>query len=95
MKYLKIDDNKGYYLLNGQDWKVIDEIDKNDLLKLLDLALGEEFEMDEYNQDSIGNKAHQIIYNNIYEKLKELNNNQDRFNDESHSQYKDIIEKYS
>ena len=95
MKCLKIEDNKGSYSLDGQNFKAIDEIDKNDLLKLLDLALGEEFEMDEYKQESIGNQAHQIIDKFIYEKFKELNDNRTRFKDESHAQYKEAIEKYS
>lgn len=95
MKCLKIEDNKGSYSVDGENFKAIDEIDKNDLLKLLNLALGEEFEMDEYKQESIGNQAHQIIYKNIYERFKELNNNRTRFKDESHAQYKEAVEKYS
>lgn len=95
MKYLKIEDNKGSYSLDGENFKAIDEIDKNDLLKLLDLALNDEFEMDEYKQELIGNQAHQIIYKNIFEKLRELNSNLTRFKDESQSQYKEALKKYS
>lgn len=94
MKYLKIEDNKGFFSINGQDWQTIDAINKKDLLTLLDLALTNLFEMDEFDKDKIGNQAHQIIYKNIFEKFSELVKNKNRFKDESERLYKDAIIKY-
>ena len=90
MKYLKIDDNKGHFTTDGSSWLPIDQIDKNQLLKLLDFALEEDFEMDEFSEKDLANQAHQI-----YEKLTELRENRTRFKDESEALYKTAIEKYS
>ena len=95
MKYLKIDDNKGHFTTDGFSWLPIDQIDKNQLLKLLDFALEEDFEMDEFSEKHLANQAHQIIYKNIYEKLTELRENRTRFKDKSEALYKTAIEKYS
>jgi len=97
MKYLKIDDNKGHFLKDKATpdiWTEIDKIDKNDLLKLLDYATNEDFELDPYDENSLGNKAHQIIYKHLSEKLITFLSNKDRFKDEADNIYKDAIEKY-
>jgi len=62
MKYLKIERNKGFYTVDGKKWSPVDEINKQDLMVLLDISLTNDFEMDEYQKDNIENKAHQIIY---------------------------------
>lgn len=95
MKYLKIENNKGFYLADSEDWKPIDQLNKEDMLKLIDLLLTCDFEMDEFDKEKMGNPAHQIIYKHIYEKLDELNRNKKRFQDESASLYKEALEKYS
>jgi hypothetical protein len=96
MKYLKLEENRGLYTINGDEWKVIDKINKDDLMKLLDLAISsEEFEMDEHDKDRIRNPVHEIIYSNIYIKFKEVLNNKVRFKDESERMYKEAIDKYS
>lgn len=98
MKYLKIDDNKAFYLQASNDetiWIEIDKINKVDLLALLDCAISSDFEMDEYSEEILANKAHQIIYKNIFEKFKTLLTMKDKFKDESENLYKDAIEKYS
>jgi hypothetical protein len=97
MKYLKIDDNKAYYLKSadsGTVWTEIDKINKDDLLALLNNAISNNFEMDIYSEDILANKAHQIIYKNIYEKFTSLLTMKDKFKDESESLYKEAIEKY-
>lgn len=94
MKYLKIENNRGYYCIEQDKWQEIDRINKEDLLILLDKAIETEFVMDVYEQEKISNKAHQIIYKNLYFKFDELLNNKDRFKDESQQRYKDSIEKY-
>lgn len=99
MKYLKIEDNRGFFLKieedQSQNWNEIDKIGKDDLLTLLNKAVLEDFEMDEFNEDLISNKAHQIIYRNLYEKFTDLLNNKTRFREESESLYKVALEKYA
>ncbi len=98
MKYLKIDDNKAFYLKASEQetaWVEIDKINKDDLLTLLNSAISSDFEMDIYSEEILANKAHQIIYKNIFEKFTSLLTMKDKFKDESESLYKDAIEKYS
>ncbi len=95
MKYLKIEGNKGFYQLEPDKWKEIDKINKDDLMVLIDKAIEDEFEMDDFDIEKVANKAHQIIYKNLYEKFSELIENKSRFKDESEQLYKKAIEKYS
>ncbi len=95
MKYLKIDNNKGYYCLKESNWQEIDKIDKKDLMALLDNVIEKEFEMDEFVPEKIANKAHRIIYKNLFNKFSELRDNKSRFKDESEQIYKDSLKKYS
>ena len=97
MKYLKIEDNKGYFIKDKTQlavWTEIDQIEKDDLLKLLDNATNDDFELDLYDENLLGNKAHQIIYKHLSEKFTMFLTNKDRFKDEADSVYKDAIEKY-
>lgn len=97
MKYLKIEDNKGYYVAdnaNPVNWIEIDQIGKDDLLKILDLATNQDFELDAYDENLLGNKAHQIIYKHIAEKLTVFLSNKDRFKDEAENLFKTALEKY-
>jgi len=95
MKFLKIEDNKGFFAVDGKTWSPIDQINKEHLLQLLERALSDNFEMDNFEKEKLGNQAHQIIYKNIYEKFVELGKNKNRFKDESEAYYKEAIEKYS
>ncbi len=97
MKYLKIDNNKAFFIKDKaqpENWTEIDNIEKEDLMKLLDFATEDDFEIDEYNADILANKAHQIIYKSIYEKLNIFLNNKDRFKDQTEDVYKEALEKY-
>ncbi len=94
-KYLKIENDKGYYCLEQDSWKEIDKINKDDLMILLDKSIETDFQMDEFEQEKIQNKAHQIIYRNLFNKFSELLDSKSRFKDESEQLYKDAIEKYS
>ena len=97
MKYLKIENNKGYFIKDknqNEDWVEIDQIEKGDLLKLLDYATTDEFELDPYDESLLGNKAHQIIYKHLSEKFTSFLLNKERFNDEVETVYRDAIEKY-
>jgi hypothetical protein len=94
MKYLKIENSKGFYQLGDQNWIDIDQIGKDHLLQLLDKTIEGDFEMDDNNNQPIGNKAHQIIYKHLYNKLSEISSNRSRFRDESEQLYREAILKY-
>lgn len=97
MKYLKIEDNKGHFIKDKTQpdvWTEIDQIEKDDLLILLDCATNEEFELDSYEETLLGNKAHQIIYKHLSEKFTTFLSNKDRFKDEADNIYKEALEKY-
>jgi hypothetical protein len=99
MKYLKIENNKGYFRISTEQeetaWKEIDAISKEDLMQLIDKAIEGNFEMDVYAEDLVANKAHQIIYKRIYEKFTDLLSKSDMFTDELESTYKSALDKYS
>lgn len=97
MIYLKIENNKGLYRIDPskEAWIELDQIGKEDLLKLLNIATTQDFIMDEYKDELLQNPAHNIIYKNIYGKFNELLNNKTRFQDSVNSMYKSAIDKYS
>ncbi len=99
MKYLKVEDNKASFLQEAEDkttsWVLIDQISKDDLFYLLNKAVVDDFEMDDFTEDTLSNKAHYIIYKNLHEKFSGLLLNRDRFKDESENLYKVALEKYS
>ena len=94
MKILKIADESGLYTVDGENYTPIGEINKEDLLKLVDLALEHSVDIDDFDGDLIKNKAHQIIYKSISQKLKSLCRNKDSFKDESDRQFLEAYEKY-
>jgi hypothetical protein len=95
MKLLKIADNKGYYFVTQDKFSTVDEITKDDILRLVSLTLGEEeVEFDEYSDDNLKNHAHQIIYKSIFEKLQDLRKRKDEFIDKSERLYLTQYEKY-
>jgi len=94
MKYLKIDNNKGFYW-DGSEYQEIDKINKDALLELLNAAETDEFEMDVYNEDLLGNKAHQVIYQNVHSKLEQFLSDKDQFKTEVDNLYKEAVGKYS
>lgn len=97
MTYLKIDNNKGYFRIDGasEEWFELDQISKDHLLKLIELATTEDFSMQEYEDELLRNPAHNIIYRNIYSKFSELLNNKTRFQDSVNAMYKSGIDKYT
>jgi hypothetical protein len=69
---------------------------KESLLYLVDLSLehGSGCELDEYDQESLPNQAHQIIYKNVYDKIAQLAARKDEFLDRSERLYLDEYERY-
>ncbi len=94
MKILKIESNQGYYAFIKDDWKPIDQVEKDDLLKLVNLLLETEVEMDPFDENLLKNKAHQIIYKSLYEKLIGLSEDKNKFKDESDRTYLDAFKRY-
>lgn len=94
MKYLKIENNKGHFFGESGEWIEIDKISKEDLMYLLTKCVKDDFEMDDYVEESIGHKAHQIVYRSIQEKFADLLSNKKVFKDECDSLYKSAIEQY-
>lgn len=95
MKLLKIENNLGYYRNDQGEFAQVDKITKEDILKLVDLTLGEEdIEFDEYNEENLKNQAHQIIYKSISEKLQGLKDRRQEFIDQSERLYLQDYEKY-
>ncbi len=94
MKILKIDDNKGYYYSKDEDFESIDKLDKESLLKLVELVLTEETEMDDYDPETLKNEAHRIIYRSTHKKLQELVTRKDEFFDKSKREFYEIYENY-
>lgn len=95
MKLLKTDDNRGHFLKPGEGFSPIDQITKEDLLRLVDLVLMEdEVEFDPYSDDVIQNEAHRILYKNILEKLEELRGRREDFLEQRDGLYREAYEQY-
>ena len=67
MRILKIDQNKGYFSLDGEEWLELDKLTKESILALLDLIISGDAEMDEYSEEKLKQPAHGIIYRNLYQ----------------------------
>ena len=94
MKHLKIEDQKALFT-RGENWMVVTEMTKEDLLTLAHLAIEEEdFETDKYDEALLPNPAHKIIYQQINSQLMELHNRRASFQEEVRNIYKDAYNKY-
>jgi hypothetical protein len=94
MKALKIEDNQGYFLTEKESYETVEKIDKTVLLRLVNFALQDNFEIDAYDENELRNQAHQVIYKSISEKLSDLHLKRNQFRDESERLYLDEYEKY-
>lgn len=91
MKVLEINNNHGWYVLNGQSNPIID-INKDDILKLLDvLYSNEKIIMDSIDDGhSILNEAEKVIYENIYKYFIEFNNKKSTLKSEIENEFSEI-----
>jgi hypothetical protein len=94
MKYLLIKENKGFFW-NGEEEKEIDKINKTDLIFLINAAEKDDFELDPYDEGSLANKAHQVIYENLYTKFIQFQEDKDQFKDQVENMFNEAIRKYS
>ena len=97
MKCLKIEKGQGFFLNEKNEYDRIDSLKKEDILRLVDIALDseKEFELDPMDDGLIQNEAHKIIYRNLSQKFDELLQNKNRFIDESEGKYKEALKKYT
>lgn len=94
MKHLKIEEQKAYFK-SAENWKVVTDMTKEDLLNLAHAAIEEDsFEMDEFDDVLLPNPAHKIIYQKIRGQLEDLHNRRDAFREEARNIYKDAYKKY-
>lgn len=94
MKLLKISENKGHFLKVDEKFETIDKIAKEDILRLVDRTLNREVDFDEYDDDTIKDQSHQIIYKSIYNKLISLKERNQEFLDESQRLFLKEHQKY-
>ncbi len=94
MKLLKIEDSKGYFYVSDEKYLPMDKLSKLELMKLVDLTLENNIEMDEYDEDEIKHQAHQIIYKSVFNKLNSLDDRKQEFIDESERIFLAEHEKY-
>ncbi len=95
MKLLEISENGGHFLNEKGKFSPIDKIGKEDLLRLVNWTLHEiAVSFDEYDEKTIKNQAHQIIYKSIAQKLGALRKRRQEFVDESARLFLEEYEKY-
>jgi hypothetical protein len=96
MKCLKIKDGKGEFSVDGANYLPLDQINKDHLMALLDIALDseQEFEMDEYSSEVVTNAAHKVIYSNLFEKFKAVKANKEQFTTDIEGLYQESFNKY-
>ena len=71
MKILRIEAGKAEFSTDGMDFKIITDIEKEDIVLMLDKILNNDVEIDSETEEiTINNAAEQIIYNNLKEKFE-------------------------
>lgn len=97
MKYLKIENNQGFFL--REDTMVaVDKIKKEDIFNLIDSAISNEdavFEMDEFSEEILQHGVHKIIYKSLYDKISELIKDKENIHDSVNQQFASALKKYS
>lgn len=96
MKLLKIENKKGYfYSKELNNYLEIDRLDSNSVKNIIEYIMNyEDFEWDSYDEKLILNKAQQIVYKNLFNKLEELKKEKNVLLNEINDKYKTAIEKY-
>lgn len=97
MTLLRIVSGKGEFSINGKDYKPIDEISKEDIFQIIEIVItqpGTDFE-EISDERRIEHVAQNIVYTNLFNKLKELNARRQSIIDESKAEFADAVAKYS
>ncbi len=94
MKILKYENNVSYLNVDGKDKKLL-EISKEDILKALEYIYdNEDAELEEYNKDKIVNEAEKIVYENLYNKLNNFQENKQTLKNEIDTLFEELEKKY-
>lgn len=95
MKLLRVNEGRGEYLDAKGNYLPIDKIGKEDLLRLADATLNAKVaDFDEYDEATIKNRAHQVIYKSVSLKLRNLRSRRQEFKDEAARLFLEDYEKY-
>ena len=95
MKIFKIENGTAqFWSVKQQKNLPIDQIDKAELLSLLEFFLENDAEMDKIDGENLQNQAQLIIYRSIFEKFEVLARNKSKFRDESDRLYLEELQKY-
>lgn len=95
MKILKCENNTCYLNVDGKDKKIL-EINKEDILNALEYIYNnDDAELEEYDKEKIKNEAEKIIYENLYNKLKDFKENKQTLKFEIDSLFKELEDKYN
>jgi hypothetical protein len=95
MKLLRISNNNGEFLTSEGQYLQIDQINKDDLLRLVNLTIEKDpFEFDQYDENAIKNLAHRVIYKSVIRKLEDLRARRKEFADEAARLFHEDYEKY-
>lgn len=93
---LKVENQTGqFWRTSASDWVSIDQIDKDGLMDLVELALTGEVQIERFDEEKLANPAQRIIYKSISEKLQGLNLQRNKFRDERDRTYLEAIRKYT
>lgn len=94
MKLLKIERSNGYFRAADGSYLEIDRIDKGHLMDIVTAALAGEVEFDAYDETTLQNQAHRVIYKNIVAKLRDLTSRRQEFKDESEALFQKEFDRY-
>lgn len=102
MMLLKIDDNKGYYRVNDKEnFKTLDFLSAGEMLEMFKFIFKVDQKentfseyIEEYKDEKIGNEAHKIIYEKLYNKLKELWNSKEDIINEINKEFDNVEKEY-
>ena len=97
MKLLVIENNKGKFSIDGVNFIEIEKISKDDILKILEIVLSEDeivIEKSDEDDKKINSPAQKIIYDNIYEKVKEVISEKEEINSFDDDEYYIAMQKY-
>jgi hypothetical protein len=95
MKLLRISDHAGEFQTEDGQFRTVDKITKEDLLRLLDRTLVEDnVQFDPYDEKSLKNQAHQVIYKGVLNKLQEVRKRRQEFVDESARLFLEDYQRY-
>ena len=94
MKVLEINNKKAYFNV-GDETKIILDITKEDILKILKYIYeNDDVMFDEYAENQIANEAEKVIYKNLYEKFNDFKTKKESLKNEVEELFDDIEKKY-